>query len=355
MEREPPRRIAFRRKWVTKYIWLCLALSGCSCSDAVDRVAKKRVFSPEDPPKIIATSKEELSPDKLDEDPGLSRRVLAMGAAETTERIGPHLYTAAITFEWSLDASQSPPVKLFEKRTLRAGEGGVSGNFHASSENSNDQGLEIIRVEGKVFAKSRYGRFRQRLRDRGIAEQEREEIYGGLRTIDELFLGRLGLKSEGPVSQLGRTAFKYSVTLVNPVDDNEARSVRSLPKRAMPKEGADLDSSHRMVFEEKRRPRSLRGELIVDSETGVVLKAHLEGRIEMSEGRSEASLSLKLDSGISEVGKAIKWMAPPDFLPDEDKPQGIADALDRFGIPRTGKQKTKSGDAEPSDTSDDSQ
>jgi hypothetical protein len=28
---------------------------------------------------------------------------------------------------------------------------------------------------------------------------------------------------------------------------------------------------------------------------------------------------------------------PPDFLPDQDKPSGIADALDRFGIPRTGR------------------
>ena len=34
--------------------------------------------------------------------------------------------------------------------------------------------------------------------------------------------------------------------------------------------------------------------------------------------------------------KPITLQAPQGYLPDADKPEGIADALDRFGIPRKG-------------------
>ena len=41
-----------------------------------------------------------------------------------------------------------------------------------------------------------------------------------------------------------------------------------------------------------------------------------------------------LESALSEVGQDPQLQPPENFLPDADKPQGIADALDRFGIPR---------------------
>ena len=50
---------------------------------------------------------------------------------------------------------------------LLAGRGGMSGDFHGTIENSHDQGLEVIRADGKVYARRRYGKFRERSRDRG--------------------------------------------------------------------------------------------------------------------------------------------------------------------------------------------
>jgi len=41
-----------------------------------------------------------------------------------------------------------------------------------------------------------------------------------------------------------------------------------------------------------------------------------------------------LDERIKDVGKAIDIKSPEGHLPDADKPEGIADALDRFGIQR---------------------
>ena len=47
-----------------------------------------------------------------------------------------------------------------------------------------------------------------------------------------------------------------------------------------------------------------------------------------------AELRMVLESAVTEIGKNPQLRAPEDFLPDADKPQGIADALDRFGIAR---------------------
>jgi hypothetical protein len=48
----------------------------------------------------------------------------------------------------------------------------------------------------------------------------------------------------------------------------------------------------------------------------------------------DAELRLSLTSALTNLGKAPELKAPQDFLPDEDKPQGIAATLQRFGIER---------------------
>ena len=47
-----------------------------------------------------------------------------------------------------------------------------------------------------------------------------------------------------------------------------------------------------------------------------------------------AELRMVLESSLTGIGQDPKLQPPEKFLPDEDKPQGIADALDRFGVPR---------------------
>jgi len=310
------------------------AVASWSCNrDSADRAAKKRIFSPEDPPRVVASAKEKLPASGLGQDPALARRVLRMDAAETTERLGPHRYQAAVKFEWGTRGAQ---LELTENRTLEAGAGGVSGDFHAVVTNSRDQGMEVIRVHGDVFARGKYGRYRQRLRDRGMAERERAEVFGALRDFDVMFLGRLKLEPFGEASAEGRPAQRYRVTLGPAAQAVPASAV--VPPIAEPKGGPDAASLARRRFAEKREPQEISGEILVDQETAVVLKATLEGRIKVpAEGDAKESfVRLNLDSGITEVGKSPALKTPEEFLPDEDKPHGIADALDRFGIPRNG-------------------
>ncbi len=313
------------------FVVAALLFAALGCSDAVDKAAKKRIFSPEDPPQAIASAKERLAPEDVADKPQVARRVLGMGAAEATERLGPHQFTAQVSFEW---ISGKRTVKLTENRVLIAGPGGVNGDFHATQENSREQGLEVMRVHGDVYARNRYQKFRQRRRDRGMAEREREEIHGVIRDFDALFRGRLKLSPEGTVTHDGRSAWKYSVSLGPEVAAVAAEDVRPPPQA--PRGGVDDTTRRRVAFAEKREPRALQGEVVVDAETSVVVKARLDGRVHVPPNpaaQGEADLRMTVSLDVTGVGKNPALTAPKEFLPDEDKPEGIASVLDRFGIP----------------------
>ncbi len=309
-----------------------LALTAAAaCTDPVDKAAKARIFSPEDPPQVVASAAEKLPPEDVADNPQVARRILGMDAAEITERLGPHAYKAKVDFEWTTQGA--PPVRMSETRTLRAGPGGVSGDFHGLLENTRDQGLEVMRVEGKVFARNRYGTFRQRLRDRGMAERTRTELTGALRDMDALFQGRMLLVPQGTVTHEGRTAWRYQVKLGPQAN---ATMSKNLPAMLEPKTGRDETTRRRLAFFEHRDPQSLDGEVLVDAATSVVLKARLDGVLKVPAEKTPeaASLRMSLESSLTGIGQDPKLQPPEKFLPDADKPEGIADALDRFGIPR---------------------
>jgi len=311
-----------------------LLLGFTACTDPGDRAAKQRIFSPEDPPAVVASAKEKLDPNELGNDPRLGHRVVTMGADEVAERLGAHKFTADVSFEWS---SGSQRAKLTETRLLEAAAGGVGGDFHARIDNSRDQGLEVVRAHGQVFARSKYGKFRLRLRDRGIAERTRNDTAGALREVDSLFDGRLALVAKGPTTVEGRPAFRYEVRLAEA--DPHAASTASPPVAAATRSRMDDGTRRRQTFAEKRQPKALSGELVVDAASAVVLQAHVVGRLDVpgQSGAGPAELRLVLDERIRDVGRSPAIKPPDGFLPDADKPEGLADALDRFGIPRSGR------------------
>lgn len=328
-------------------------VAAVACTDPVDKAAKARIFSPEDPPKVVASAAEKLPPEDVADSPRVARRILGMDASEVTERLGPHTYKAKIDFEWT--ATGAPPVRMTETRMLQAGPGGVSGDFHGQVENNRELGLEVLRVGGKVYARSRFGTFRQRLRDRGMAERTRTELTSALRDMDALFQGRMQLEPQGTVTYEGRTAWRYTVKLAQKADDS---APKHLPALLAPKPGRDETTQRRQAFFEHRVPKSLEGEVLVDAATSVVLKTRLDGHLVVPADKTPdaAELRMALESSLTEIGQDPKLQPPEKFLPDEDKPQGIADALDRFGVPRAknGGDGGTPGETDPDDEPGDS-
>lgn len=339
---------ALVRRWLVS----ALVVLG-ACKDPVDQAAKKRIFSPEDPPQAVAAASQRLPPEEAADSVVISRRILGMGAAETTERIGPHTYSADIAWEWSTSGKN---VRLKETRELLSGPGGVSGDFIARMSNTNDQGLEVLRVGGRVFARGTYGRdgaakFRERRRDRGMAERMREEASGALRDFDQIFRGRLKLNAQGTSTIEGRTTWKYAVTLAEATPEQTGPK---LPPLQAPKNGPDETTKRRQLFYDARTPRTLQGEVYVDADTSVVVKVHLDGRVGVKSPEAESELHLTLDSRLTGIGKAPRIEVPKDFMPDEDKPDGIAAALLKMGIERKsvdGGVPSTGGPGEPEDDS----
>jgi len=282
---------------------------------------------------VVASAKESLDSQKLASDPKLAHRVVDMGPAEVTERLGPHRFSAEVSFTWTAGKDS---VKLTETRLLESAAGGVAGDFHARLDNTRDQGLEVVRSRGQVFARSKYGKYRLRLRDRGMAERTRDETAGALRELDGLFQGRLELALEGPTSVEGRPAVRYTVRLAEAPAAVKTSRAETPPGVAYARGGLDEDTARRQRFIEHREPKKLSGEVLVDSATAVVVRAHLDGTLAVPGDKSiaPAQLQVVLDERIKDVGKAIDIKPPEGHLPDADKPEGIADALDRFGIQR---------------------
>ena len=185
----------------------------------------------------------------------------------------------------------------------------------------------MLRVHNDVFARSKYGKFRQRLRDRGMAERVRDETYGAIRDFDGLFRGRLKLTAGPTAIYENRTAWRYTVSLGPALPD-----VKNPAAPVTARNGADETTKRRQHFYEAREPRTLQGEVLVDAQTSVVLKTHLDGRLGVaSDGGESADLWLVLDSSLTNLGADPQLKIPTEFLPDEDKPSGIAAALERFG------------------------
>jgi putative transposon-encoded protein len=338
---------------LVKRFFVIALLLASACKDPVDQAAKKRIFSPEDPPQAVAAASQKLPPEEAADSVAISRRIFGMGAAETTERIGPHTALGTVSWDWN---SNGKVVRLKETRELQAGPGGMSGDFIARMSNTNEQGLEVLRVAGKVYARSTYGKdgagkFRQRLRDRGMAERVRDEISGALRDFDQLFRGRLKLNAQGTSSLEGRTAWKYVVTLA----EANAESDSKLPPLAVPKNGADETTKRRQAFYEARTPRTLQGEVYVDAQTSVLLKARLDGRLGVKANDVESELRIVVESSVTNIGKSPVIEAPKEFLPDEDKPDGIAAALTRFGIERKSADGGVPGPGGPGEPDDDAE
>ncbi|MCL2626896.1 MAG: hypothetical protein FWD46_08825 [Cystobacterineae bacterium] len=320
----------------------CLAFGACSSEE--DRLAKQRIFSPEAPAQVVSAAEEVLPAGELSTQVEWVQRVVHMGIAEATERLKAHRFSAKLRLAWAGNRRQQ---ELTEQRLLLSEEGGVSGNFSASVLNGRGQGYDILRVGHQVFAKSQYGNYRQRLRDRGMAERMRQEAFGVLREVDGLFQHRMLLRAEGKEVVEGRQAYKYLVVLGEA--PRAEKEVHALPSKVEPKKELDESSRRRLAFFERCVPETLEGRLWVDAQTAVVLKAELQGVLKIPEDEASSTVRVSLATQVDEIGKNFQLGIPESFIPDEDKPQGIAAALERFGLKSKRQAQTEDATTAPPD------
>jgi len=312
------------------------ALAAAACSSEEDQAAKARIFSPEDPPKVLQAAAEKLDAGRLDADPALVDRVFAISAQEAAARLGPHQQDAEISFRW---VAGQKSVQLAEERMVALGR---NGDFHARIHNDERQGMEWVKVDGISYARSRYAKFRERRRDRGSSEHVVASAYSTLSTFRDWVHGAMALTQAGETTVAGRKAIRYRVALG---EMREKELATPLPEVAFPKGGPDEDTKLRLEALEKGRPQSVSGTLVVDAATAVPLEADLKAAVvvpgEKGESRLELSvkLAVKAHDGTIEVPKHIE---------DAPRPPGVVATLKAYGFQRAGAEDAeaaKSGEA----------
>jgi hypothetical protein len=305
---------------------LAALLSG-GCADHGDREAKARIFSPEEPARPVLAASEPIDVDALGRDPALAQRVLGMSASEAVQRLGPHRLAAQASFQWTIDKQT---IALSEKRLVELA---AADKFYLRSENDHDNGYEIVRLGEKTFVKPKYHKYRQRDRDRGQSSRLCDEVYGLLKSASSLTGSRLGLVPSGADTVAGRSAQRFMFTLLKaPVAE---AGTTKLPPIELAAAGPDKQTRLRLDFASRRTPKTVEGTLWVDRQTGVPLKSELTATIGVpaEDSGAEALLTIKMSHSVDGIG-SISVNAPEDFLPDEDRPNGIAATLDRFDVQR---------------------
>src|SRR5690606_1925497 len=120
-----------------------------------------------------------------------------------------------------------------------------------------------------------------------------------------------------------------------------------LPEPLEPKGGQAPGSLLRQRFRTARTPVSVSGSIWVDAQTAVILQAKVDGRLRVpgEEGQPTTELSVSVRSALSDIGKEPTIEVPEDFLPDADKPEGIAEVITRYGF-SVGAAAENGGEAE---------
>lgn len=303
------------------FFLVAILLSACSNPD--DQAAKERIFSPEDPPRVLQAAQETLEPASLQQRPPMVERIFSISAREAAFRIGPHHQEVKARFSWSREGKT---VGLSEDRKVIVEPG---GDFHVRIENDGGQGMEWIRVGGVSYSRSRHAKFRERRRDRGSSEHVLEDAYASLRTFHRVVHGAMKLSLSGSETIEGRRAHRYEVALGEPWE----RKDEDLPPVIFPKGGPDEDTRLRLEALEKGKAVSLRGTLWVDEETAVPLKADLKSTVEVTGTQGVSSLEFAVLLTVGTIG-AKTGLQVPEHLEDAPRPPGAVGVLKAYDLKR---------------------
>lgn len=315
-----------------------LLATGCgACAAEEDKAAKKRIFSPEDPPRVLLAAREELDATALGEDPTLAARVLRMPGQEAVARLGTHVQRGRTTMRW---ATEGREIRLEETRSVTVRPG---GDFHVLVENDADQGMEWMRLGGVSYSRSRFAPWRERRRDRGSSEDVLASGYATLADFETIAHGALLLRSAGTVSYGSRTAVKYAVSLGSP---REAKSTTPLPELSLPKGGPDPDTKLRLEALDKGVPTEVSGRLLVDQATGVPLEADLKLVLVVNGAAGPTRLDLGVVLTVEQIGRDVP-LAVPEHLPDEPRPPGVVSTLQSYGYEPVTRERSDGGTPAP--------
>jgi hypothetical protein len=314
-----------------------LAALGAACSRGPDAEGRRRLFSRsgDAPPSERALPEEGERPEAA----------LALGADEVAARIGSFEQAAAV--DWTVtrvgeDARRVHVAERHRVRQLATGEFEVTSEIDPGRGPGGLGGKQIVFAGGMTYARGLFAPFRERPTDRGRdARRFRDETFGLAAEVARLAGAALVLEPAGDGALIGRRAARWRVSL------DASRFTPTPTVRPASADPPDEDTVRRLAFLDGHVPRSLHGEVLVDAETGVPLRAKLAATF-VARDRPDVKVELQLVVQLKAVGGSVGEVRPPrDPLPDVRKPPGVAAALEAAGLKTRAEEAEKK--AEPDD------
>jgi hypothetical protein len=264
-------------------------------------------------------------------DPDRPEGAIALDAGEAARRLGSFEWTAGV--EWTVSRQGSAErVRAVERHRLVQA---ATGEFLVESEldpglgEGSQTGRDVIWAGKMTYARGRWAPWRERPTDHGRdARRYRDESFGLAEDLASLMGARLAIARGGQATVLGRPALRYTLSLA----DGATEPAPPPDTRVFPQGGPDADTKVRLGFLDGAQPVSAKGDLVVDASTGVPLQLTLDAAFGVKTD-PRARIQVALRAQVKGLGGAVPAVAPPkDPLPDERKPSGIAEALERAGL-----------------------
>jgi hypothetical protein len=310
-----------------------LAALAAACTRGADAEARQRLSG--------QAAADALARADLSEPRGL----LGLDADEAARRLGSLDWRGTVHFTATRQGDSAARVEASERhrvRQLATGEFEAESEIDAGGGPGAVTGKEIVYAGGMTYARGRFARFRERPTDRGRdARRFRDESFGLVGDLARLYGAALRLAPAGETAHLGRPARRFLATLAP-----EPTAPAAADGRVFGNGGPDTDSRRHLAFLDGHVPLAADGEVLLDAETGVLLKARLAGAFGVQDDQ-RVRLNVQVTSEVRALGSAVAGVrAPQGALPDSRKPPGVAAALEAAGL----KAKEKKGDAaEPAD------
>jgi hypothetical protein len=303
-------RITRRSLWgVNSTAWagcliLAIALSGASCGKREAARKGLRLGKPVYDAQAIDLT-------KFPGDPAVLSHILYMPFGEAATRLASLKFVARSSFVFSRGTEEYEQDDVYEvvQDSL--------GNFHVSLDTPDSQ-IEVYLIGETLYVRDDKGLLRAKPRRDIEAESWADIAFSSRRQTLELFQPRLKLTDPRPETMAGRNLVRYTLSLA--AKPEEAGPIpQPLPKSLLP-----VPAPTR--WRELARPLDLRGQVWLDSASGVLCKMQLEGRVEIADRQVRPTqLQVRYDAEVVDVGK-VPSVKAPDSVPEfrrTDRPKDL--------------------------------
>jgi hypothetical protein len=317
--------------------------AGCSCQRQENIDAKARLSEPPPPDPVVALAEEVIDVRGLDKDEAALKRVSRMRFAEVARRLGAVTYVSDGTFTFHRDKLA---FDAKEKVTIVHTQ---EGDFSIALVTGDGSTQDLVYANDVLFLKNNNGKWRASRDPVGERAEYLDDSAGAWRMMFDLFAHTLELSPAEQTTWEGRSAVRYRFK----VKDKSAEAVKLANEHpAVDGQGLlgadagvatdeEIEAKKATVHErvqswrKKARPASGTGELIVDRESGVVVKIRFDGKLLVGDASNPADLTADLSTELTQIGKPAQVSAPKaavDEITRQKWPVAPRQVLEKAGL-----------------------